>query len=241
MRMQEMADIHSHILPGLDDGCRNMEETVRTLQEAAKQQVNRMIVTPHFHPGRYMVPASLVLKTLDDVRSECEDRDLKIDLYPGQECYYYTGLAEQLNAGNALTLAGSKYVLVEFDPNCLFHYLLMGLRDLRQNGYIPILAHFERYRCLQQKENLRLLKEDGFLLQMNFDTLLQKNHFFKKNPWRIMIKSGIVDFMGSDCHGMDFRPLCVSAGYEWMGANLSGEQCKHILKDNVQNIFQNRY
>lgn len=241
MRMQEIVDIHSHILPGLDDGCRNMEETVRTLQEAAKQQINRIIVTPHYHPDRYMVPAPLVLKTLDDVRRECENRNLKIELYPGQECYYYTGLAEQLNTGNALTLAGSKYVLVEFEPGCLFHYLLGGLRDLHQNGYIPILAHFERYRCLQKKENLRMLKEYGFLLQMNFDTLLYRDRFFCKKSWKMMVKSGIVDFLGSDCHGMDFRPLCVSDGYEWMNTNLSRGQCKRILEDNVQKILQNRY
>lgn len=239
--MPGITDMHCHILPGLDDGCQSMEETLQTLREAEKQQIRCMIVTPHYHPGRYMVPASEVLRTLNDVRRQCERRRLNIMLYPGQECYYYSGLVEQLNAGNVLTLAGSRYVLTEFEPDCLFAYLSGGLRDLRENGYIPILAHFERYECLRRREHLDTLKEQGFLLQMNYDMLRQKDGLFRKNPWRVMVKSGMVDFLGSDCHGMDFRPLHLTDAYKWLDVNLKPRQKDRILTGNIQKILQNIY
>lgn len=239
--MPGITDMHCHILPGLDDGCQSMDETIQALREAERQQIKQIIVTPHYHPGRYMVSASQIMKTLDEVRRQCEKKGIDIALYPGQECYYYSGLTELLNSGSVLTLAESRYVLVEFSPDCLFTYLLSGLRDLRQNGYIPILAHFERYRCLQKEEHLESLKEQEYLLQMNFDTLLPKDGWFRKNPWRALAKSGVVDFLGSDCHGVDFRPLRVSEVYEWLGVNLNSRQRQQILTDNIQKILQNIY
>lgn len=233
--------MHCHILPGLDDGCQSMDETIQTLREAERQQIRQIIVTPHYYPGRYMVPASQIKKTLDEVRRKCERYGIDITLYPGQECFYYSGLTELLDSGSVLTLAGSRYVLVEFLPDCPYSYLISGLKNLRQNGYIPILAHFERYRCLQKDGRLESLKEQGFLLQMNFDTLLQKDGWFRRNPWRAVAKSGMVDFLGSDCHGTDFRPLRASEVYEWLGINLDNRLRQRILSDNIQKILQNTY
>lgn len=239
--MPGITDMHCHILPGLDDGSGSMEETIQTLREAEKQQIQCMIVTPHFHPGRYMVSAFQVIKTLEEVRRQCVRRRINIRLYPGQECYYYSGLVEQLNSGNVLTMAGSRYVLVEFEPDCLFNYLLNGLREIRQSGYIPIVAHFERYQCLQNDEHLNTLREQKFLLQLNYDRLRQKDGLFHKNVWRTMVKKDMVDFLGSDCHGMDFRPLHVAEAYEWLNTNLKTEQKNRILYNNVQKIIQNIY
>lgn len=116
-----ICDIHSHILPGVDDGAKTMEETMETLQEALRQNVRKIIVTPHFHPGRYMADGHKVREVLGRVREECQHRRINVELYPGQECYYYSGLAEQLKKGNALTMAGSSCVLVEFEPDTPFH------------------------------------------------------------------------------------------------------------------------
>lgn len=232
--------MHCHILPGLDDGAKTMEETMATLKEASRQGVKRMIVTPHFHPERYAVEASETEEALEKVREECLRQNVQVAIYPGQECLYYSGLVKLLDREKVLTLAGSNYVLVEFEPNCMFSYLQSGLRELRSCGYIPILAHFERYQCLYKKEYLEEIREQGFLLQMNFDRLLEADSFFHKNRWRKLIKEGIVDFLGSDCHGMDFRPLHVEAAYRWIQANLDLSQQKRMLEDNIKNILESR-
>lgn len=235
--MIPFTDIHSHILPGVDDGAETMEETMAVLKEAKRQGISRMIVTPHYHPGRYQVTAEQIHETLAEVQKEAARRQIDIKLYPGQECYYYSELVEQLDAGNALTLAGSRYVLVEFSVNCAYSKLTSGLLELQQNGYIPIVAHFERYECLWNDERLADLKQRGILLQMNMDRLLKNDHLFSKNIWKSRLLDGIVDYLGSDCHGTHFRPLKLEKSMAWIEKNVSSTMQRRILQSNIRNIL----
>lgn len=225
--------MHCHILPGLDDGPATMEETLETLREAENQGIQAMIVTPHFHPGRYVVTADRLLETLRRVRRVAADEGVDLRLYPGQECYYYSGLVSELEAGNVLTMNGTRYVLVEFEPETQYSAITFAIREMRDNGYKPIIAHFERYRCLyQRKERLEELRKGGAKLQLNFDRLIEKGNFLHPNPWRKLLKDGFVDFLGSDTHGMAFRPLHVDQAMEWMNAGVSPEIRRKVLVDN---------
>ncbi|MDO4322036.1 MAG: hypothetical protein Q4C61_05870 [Lachnospiraceae bacterium] len=236
--MTGLCDIHCHILPGVDDGAGTMEEALSVMREAARQQIKEIIVTPHFHPGRYKVYADQVYDSVVELRRQCRIQGIDVMLYPGQECYYYTELADALDRREILTLAGSRYVLTEFDPDCPYSYLRSGLRDLQSHGYFPILAHFERYSCLREQEHLLQIREQGILLQMNFDMLLQKDSLFRKNPWRQMVKDGLVDYLGSDCHGMEFRPLHVYDAYRWILEHVDEEIRDRILYDNINKIIK---
>lgn len=236
--MQEIIDMHCHILPGLDDGARTMEETLETLREAERQNVTGMILTPHFYPERYELAPSRILGCLWRVRRECQARGIGIELYPGQECMYYSGLVEKLKKSQVLTLAGSLYVLIEFEPECSFRYLAGGLREIRQAGYIPILAHFERYACLFREGHLKELKNQGFLTQMNFDRLLEPDRLFRKNQWRRLVKEGMVDFLGSDCHGTHYRPFRIGESQEWLERELEPELRRRILETNIKRIIE---
>lgn len=237
--MLEICDIHCHILPGVDDGAATMEEAINTLKEAASQKIRKMIVTPHFHPGRYKVRTEQTLQVLKQLRERCAEQGIPISLYPGQECYYYSGLVEKLNKKKALTLAGSRYVLVEFEPNCIYTHMAAGLRELRMNGYKPIVAHFERYSCLRDEVRLAELKNQGVMLQMNFDRLLQKDRLFRKNPWRQLVKQGMVDYLGSDCHGMRFRPLHVREAAKWLIDQVDQDILRVMFCENIEKILKN--
>jgi protein-tyrosine phosphatase len=235
--MTELCDMHCHILPGIDDGAETMEETMQALRAYASQNVTQIIVTPHYYPDRYTPEREKVLWLLSQVQSTCEAEKLSIRLYAGQECYYHTELAEKLRDGRALTLAGSRYVLVEFDPMCAYSYLKFGLRDLQNSGFYPILAHFERYPCLDEEERLCTLKDMGILLQMNFEPLRQRNRFLRKNPWRILVKKGLVDYLGTDCHGMNFRPPWIQEAIGWIERELDPALADQILHQNIKNIL----
>ena len=212
-----ITDMHCHVLPGVDDGPKTMEDSLRVLAEVERQGVGRMIVTPHFHPGRYKVYASQIGDVLGSLREEAARKGLSVTLIPGQECYYYSELVRELNAGHVLTMAGSRYVLTEFDPEVIYSVLRNAVRDLVSNGYIPIIAHFERYRCLLgENERLDQLRYDGAKLQLNFDRLLAKDGFFRRNPWRRLLLDGYVDYLGSDTHGMEFRPPHIDQALTWL-------------------------
>ncbi len=235
--MGGITDMHCHILPGLDDGSQSMEETIATLREAARQGIDRMIVTPHFHPERYMVYGPDILSSLEQVNEAVREAGIDIALYPGQECYYYSGLTEMLERGEALTLCGTRFVLVEFDPSVPWTFLLNGIRNLRQEGYIPVIAHFERYECLNEEKRLDELHKHQYLLQMNYDTLLLRGGLFGDSHWQKLLKKGYVDFLGSDTHGTHFRPLHVDAAVRWLQKKADPQLVRRIIRDNFDRII----
>ena len=234
-----IVDMHCHILPGVDDGPATMEETLETLRTAQRQGIKAMIVTPHFHPGRYVVAADRVLETLRRVKRAAADEGIDLKLYPGQECYYFSGLIGELESGNVLTMNGTRYVLVEFENETQYSTITFAVRELRDSGYKPIIAHFERYRCLyQRKERLEELRTGGVKLQLNFDRLIEKGSFLHPNSWRKLVREGYVDFLGSDTHGMAFRPLHVDRAMAWMDVGVSPEARREILVDNPRLLLR---
>lgn len=235
--MIPVCDIHSHILPGADDGVSSSKEALEVLQEAQRQNIRQIILTPHYYPGIYEVTSDQIYQGLDVLREICDYQKIEIELYPGQECFYHTDLAEKLNRGEVLTLAGSRYVLVEFDPQCAGSLMVGGLRQLQANGYSPVLAHVERYACLRKKGALHHLKDMGILLQVNFDTLLEKDRLFSRNPWRAMVKDGMIDYLGSDCHGTDFRPLYASRAVEWLRSEVDPAVLDQMFHINIKKIL----
>ena len=140
-----ICDMHCHILPKLDDGSKSVDETIQAIEEGVRQGIRTMIATPHFYPGRYEADVQTILQKVENIQLICQEQNLPVRLYAGQECFYYSGLLEQLKEGRALTLAGSRYVLVEFSPDCIYSQLFYGLSELIRGGYLPVLAHFERY------------------------------------------------------------------------------------------------
>ena len=235
--MLEITDMHCHVLPGVDDGPADMEESMEVLREVAGQGVRTLIVTPHYHPGRYQVEGSRVLQTLEQVRAKVREENLPLRLLPGQECYFYSGLMKALESGEALTLAGSAYVLVEFSPEVLYPEIQYAVRSFELSPWRMILAHYERYRCLfGRKDRLEELRDQGVLLQLNFDRLLGKD-LFRRNPWRAHLLEGLVDYLGSDTHGMKFRPPHMAEAAAWMEKKVSRDLLTRVMEENIRKIL----
>ena len=234
-------DVHCHVLPGLDDGPATMAEAIETLREAERQGVGGMIVTPHQHPGRYFTHSDEVLEALEKLRQAARSAGVSVRLYPGHECLYDRGLLRRLTSKDALTLADSDCVLVEFAPDAPFQALVRAALELGEAGYVPVIAHFERYRCLHGRpERLARLRQLGALLQMNFDALLPRGLLIPGNPWRRLMKAGAVDLVGSDTHGMVFRPLHAAQAVKWIRAAVPGEIADRVLARNARRLIAGR-
>lgn len=232
--------MHCHVLPGVDDGPATMADSIALLKEMSRQGVRTLIVTPHYHPGRYKVPAERVRRAITQLQVEMSFEGIGIELLPGQECYYFSGLLRELEKGNVLTMNGTQYVLLEFDPQVLYSVIQQAVREMFGNGYHPILAHFERYKCLNGRtDRLDELRETGAMLQMNFDRLLYKDGFFRRNPWRQLLLDGYVDFLGSDTHGMNFRPPHIDKAVEWMVSEVDARKRAKILRRNIALLTDN--
>ena len=228
-----LIDLHSHVLPCVDDGAESMEEAAETLRTARRQGFEAVIATPHLLPGTQPGFRERVLEAVHLLQPEATR--LGIRLYPGMECMHHSQLPALLESGEALTLAGSRYVLVEFEENVSFHELRYGLNAVSECGCVPILAHYERYRCLMNRSSLRALKQEGALLQMNYDTIQRAYGIFGHNPFLRHIRDGLVEFMGSDTHGTHFRPLRTGPSTQWLRRygllEAMNRNAERVLKD----------
>lgn len=233
-------DMHCHILPALDDGASSLKESLATLREAKRLGIHEIILTPHHYPDKHL-PVNSILQTKSILEDAIRQNNIGIKLYTGQECFYHTELPELLDRGDVLTLADSKYVLVEFSEDVSFREILYGIRQLKEAGYEPILAHYERYRSLMKKGMVAKLKKEDILLQMNFDTVQRQYGLLRRNSFHEDIKKGYVDFMASDCHGMKFRKYYIEPTLEWLKQNTTPDMMKKILFDNPQKIINHIY
>lgn len=233
-----ICDMHCHILPGIDDGAQDMEETMAALHEAYEQGIRAVIATPHYYPEKYEPDVPTIRQLLQQVKLRCREEQLDIRLYAGQECFGYSGLVDKLNRGEVLTMAGSRYVLTEFSPDCAYVQIQQILTQLQQGGYYPILAHFERYECLEHEERIQELKNRGILLQMNYDTFLKKPGWFRKSQWQKMLQDGTVDLVGSDCHGTHYRSYHADDAIRWIRKNVDTEIQRKIFVKNVHQILR---
>ena len=230
-----ITDIHSHLLPGIDDGSQTMEEAIQTLHTAKRQGIDAMILTPHFYPDGSGATVEQVRSGMEAIADAA--REAGVCVYPGMECYYHTKLPAQLEKGEALTLAGSRYALIEFGEAIGIRELLYALNSVTDSGFVPIVAHYERYRCLMNRKNLEQVKREGYLLQMNFDTIQRVYGVLRRNPFLKHISDGMVDFMGSDTHGTHFRPLRIGPSVDW----LREKGVLDRLNRNAERILRDEY
>ena len=235
-RLPGIIDIHAHILPGVDDGARDMEESVRMLQEAAEQGITGVIATPH--DSRRRVPSGYPA-LLAELQERIQDRCPGFTLWLGQETCYHEGLAERMKAGQAFTMAGSRYVLIEFDPGVSYHQLVRGLRQLTEKGYWPILAHIERYRCLKESGTGEL-RSMGCKLQMNYESLAGSWLSAEVRWCRRQVTQGAVDFLATDMHRLDHRPPRTQGAFSWLEGHVSGEDLLRLVRVHAVSVVRGK-
>ena len=190
-----MIDIHSHILPAVDDGSKNTEQSLTMLKEAQRQGITDIILTPHYR-ARYLTDRQGIERMFTKCKKAIKDAGVNVSLYLGQEIYVFEDLLKVLNEGKLITMNGGKYVLVEF-PTKQETDIPETVYELKTNGYIPIVAHIDRY-VYADKEIAREIKEVGGLIQINATTLC--GSLFRRHRAFEFIKEGLVDFIASDVH-----------------------------------------
>jgi protein-tyrosine phosphatase len=235
-------DLHAHILPGVDDGARNLEETVRMLRLAYKEGIRTIIATPHFVAGAKNAPVDLLRLKCEQVQQEAEKIDQNMRILLGNEIYYSDSVPEALQSGTALTLAGSRYVLIEFSPKETFKNIFRGLGGLVRAGYLPILAHMERYDCLHKKEDLAIeLINLGCYLQMNSGSLIGGLLDTEAKYRRKLVAQGLIHFLGSDCHDDKERIPSMLRAKQQLQKKCEEELLNRIFYEHPFRVLDNTY
>ena len=148
-------------------------------------------------------------------------------------------MPELLEAGKIATLAGSQYVLVEFDPMTEYSYLRDGILKLDSYGYIPIIAHAERYECLfEKKERLQRIKDHGGLIQVNASSFQGGLFDEMAKRARYIMKHDLLDFVGTDAHSTGKRSPRMKDTADYIYRKLGKEKAEKILVDNPKAVIK---
>lgn len=200
-----MIDIHSHVIPNVDDGSRSIKESLEMLRHSAEIGVTDVICTPHFSHKRFVTPIEEIKKNFELLVEEAKKEEIPINLYLGQEILYTSreNILQMLDEGKLLTLNNSKYVLVEFHTTHRPDELEDIIYRFNLHKYHPIIAHIERYKWLTM-EDVILMKNQDCELSVNADAVIGENGFKLKRFCKKMIKKGFIDYVTSDMHY--FRP-----------------------------------
>lgn len=234
--MERMIDMHAHILPCVDDGAASTAEAIQLLTLAYAQGIRTIVATPHYSRRQDMNKIKGAFVWLQE---EAWKLDKDFQIYLGQEILYFDSVVEKLKEGQALTMGGSRYVLVEFKPNVQYKIIYQAVRSLFQSGYCPIIAHIERYRVLRIEENLLELLKTDCCFQMNYKSL-NGGLWDRDASWcRKQVRTGKVHCLSTDMHDSGYRTPEVTKALKWMNHHLETEQRKQLIYKNAEIILQN--
>ena len=217
-----MIDWHSHILPGMDDGSRNVPESVNLLKMLRTQYVDTVVATPHFYASVESKEvflqrrAQCYRKLMEEISSEADLPRILL----GAEVKYYSGISAREDLRD-LCIEGTRLLLLEMPLSEWTEYTIRELNVLAcSKDIVVVLAHIERYYSLQKADVWDKLRDNGILMQVNANFFT--GAFTKRKALRLL-DEGFVHMIGSDCHGITTRPPVISQAYDFIHKKFGGE------------------
>lgn len=195
-----LVDVHSHLIPGIDDGARDMDESLSLLHALEAQGYQKVITTPHIMIDTYCNTSENIMQGLNILSSVAKEKGIKLQIEAAAEYYLDEGFLKHLHSPDLLTIGG-EYVL--FETSYMAKPLQFDeiLFEIISAGYKPLFAHPERYRYIHNLEKeYSLLKDKGVYFQVNINSF--GGHYGKeaKRKADFLNKKGMIDFLGSDTH-----------------------------------------
>ena len=231
-------DMHCHILPSIDDGARNEDSMERMLRIADAEGIEAIVATPHFTLGEDEKRVEALKMKYGLARNTWKKLGPPKELYLGNELLWEDGVIDALESGKALTINGTRYVLVEFIPDAGYEYIENAMRKLQYAGYLPVIAHVERYEQLQNRKALQKLVDMGSYLQVNVSTLLGKHGFLLKHRMLTWMKEGLIHFVGSDAHNSKTRRPEMKQCAQYLEKKLGVVKTRRILEKNPMKMLE---
>lgn len=238
-----MIDIHTHIIDGIDDGAKNMEDSLALLRMAAESGTTDIIATPHIIEGTNHADWQTILTKTEELNRNARNAGIPIRVYAGAELEMNWDMLPLLKTGQSdYCLAGSRYVLVELPANTVPNYADEFLYEVQIKELIPIIAHPERHPYLAKHP--RLLHQwlrNGALAQCNIGSFTGKFGAEVKNFAELLLTNNMIHFFGTDAHSVEHRHTDTSAGLEVVAQKISPETLERITKVNPAAIVEDRY
>ncbi len=229
-------DVHCHILPGLDDGAKDMKEALEMVEIAKKSGITDIIFTPHYKIGRCEPSKDKIKDVINKLNEQLIDENIKF--YVGTEIMFSEDCIELLDKEQIFSLNNSKYVLVEFRPADSVKYIKESLYKIICTGYTPVLAHIERYNSfIESYDDIDEIVEMGAYIQVNADSVIGKYGSKIKKFIKMLMKYDMLHFIGTDAHGSDKRTPDIEKCAKYIEKKFGKEYRDELLINNPKKYF----
>ena len=235
-----MIDIHTHILPGVDDGAEDLEDSYLMAELAEESDVETIICTPHsnmrgifenYYTDEYT-------EKIQKLNRLVQDRGLSITLLPGMEIYATEDVAERIRSGQVISLNYTKNYLIEFGFHKSSIWMTKILEKILRLGVTPVVAHPERYECVQQDpEVVQLWNNMGCQMQINKGSVFGK---FGRGAWKVageLLYSGQISYVASDAHSPYQRTTYLKDTWHFLCEEFSRELAQQVLYENPYRLI----
>ena len=217
-----MFDIHSHIIYHIDDGSHDLEESLELIRQDVAQGAHAIIATPHYYVQYPTDPARIRAKlaTIEEANASALD----VRLYAGNEVLWFDSMTERLQSGEES-----------------YQTILRAIRNVRNAGYRPIIAHAERFKAIQE-HGLAEVRDLGAYVQLSTEPLSHKglSGLFDRETKFIQkaLRNQEADFLGTDMHRIDRRPPVLRDAIDWIQKNLDADYADAVLQRNAEAILR---
>lgn len=224
-----MIDIHTHILPFVDDGSNDFEESIRIIDGLMNQGVQHIFLTPHYYKQRnYLSTYDENLKIFNELKEKVANK--AIHLYLANEIKYSIDVLQAIEDGYVKPLNKNIY-LIEFSVDSSTYEIYEAIHNMISKGYQPIIAHIERYEALNDLNDIRQLRQLGAYVQVNVSALLGYYGGSIKRKIKKLIKNDLVDFVATDSHR--YHENHFKRGYDYVSNKFSHEVAEHLFNNKI--------
>ena len=236
-----MYDLHSHILPNIDDGAKNMEMSLAMLQIAKDNGTTGIVATPHVIEGEWLPTWDRILTECDILQKAAREAGNDIPIFPGGEVALYRDILDVLPGPGAYCINSGRYLLVELPATHIPSFTEDFFFTLQARGITPILAHPERHPELAKKpEILAQWISTGILAQMNGTSLTGLMGERVMKTAELLLTNNMVHVIGSDAHSIRSRNTNLISAVDKMTRLIGPERTQQLLVVNADNIIHSR-
>lgn len=227
-----MIDIHTHILPGIDDGAKTEADSLEMARTAVTEGIHTIVATPHHKNGVFENTRENILTYTKILNELLKEEGIPLELIPGQETRIHGDMVEDVQKGEMLPINDTKYVFVELPSRDIPRYTQQLLYDIQVSGYIPIIVHPERNdEVIDDPNKLYSLIQQGSLAQLTAGSIIGK---FGKEVQKVshqLIEANLVHFIASDAHNTTSRSFWMKDAFE-MIKDMYGGEVYYTFKEN---------
>lgn len=233
-----MIDLHCHILPGVDDGAKDMEESIAMARNAVAEGVTHILATPHHKAHGWENEKNDVLHLVKELQTELDKNKIPLMIFPGQEVRLYGEIIEDIEAGKIQFIdEANQYLLIEFPSSEIPAYTEQLFYRLQHTGVIPIVVHPERNRAVQEDPNrLKELIDKGALAQLTAGSYVGQYGKDAEQTSKDLIEADMIHYFASDAHNVNNRQFYLKEAYEKLEAEYGIDLVKRyqqVTKDLV--------